>query len=272
MTNIAISALPSATAAAITDLLPIVQSGVTKKITNQLLFTNSQLTTPVLGTPTSGTLTNCTGLPIIAGTTGTLSVARGGTGVTASTGTGSVVLSNTPTLTSPILGTPTSGTLSNCTGLPVATGISGLGVNVATFLTTPSSANLRAALSDETGTGSAVFATAPTFTGMPLIPTATVAATGSADTDAAPVTTGFTLVTAADGTKGVILPTAVAGAICIIKNIDAANAVLKVYPATSDGINALTVTTGSYNMAAKTSVMLVAYDATTWYTIPLLAS
>jgi hypothetical protein len=38
-----------------------------------------------------------------------------------------------------------------------------LGTNVATFLATPSSANLRAALTDETGTGSAVFATSPTL-------------------------------------------------------------------------------------------------------------
>ena len=38
-----------------------------------------------LGTPSSGTLTNATGLPIINGTTGTLSVARGGTGVTSLT-------------------------------------------------------------------------------------------------------------------------------------------------------------------------------------------
>lgn len=35
-----------------------------------------------LGTPTSGTLTNATGLPIVGGTTGTLSVARGGLGLT----------------------------------------------------------------------------------------------------------------------------------------------------------------------------------------------
>jgi hypothetical protein len=38
-----------------------------------------------LGTPASGTLTNATGLPIVAGTTGTLSVARGGTGTTSTT-------------------------------------------------------------------------------------------------------------------------------------------------------------------------------------------
>jgi hypothetical protein len=61
--------------------------------------TSPTLVTPLLGTPTSGTLTNCTGLPIVAGTTGTLSVARGGTGVTTSTGTGDVVLSASPVLT-----------------------------------------------------------------------------------------------------------------------------------------------------------------------------
>lgn len=51
--------------------------------------------------------------------TGTLPVANGGTGVTSSTGSGSVVLSTSPTLVTPALGTPTSGTLSNCTGYPV---------------------------------------------------------------------------------------------------------------------------------------------------------
>jgi hypothetical protein len=50
-----------------------------------------------------------------SGVTGTLPVANGGTGVTTSTGTGSVVLSTSPSLTTPVLGTPTSGNLSNCT-------------------------------------------------------------------------------------------------------------------------------------------------------------
>jgi hypothetical protein len=61
------------------------------------------------------------------------------------------------------LGTPSSGTLTNCTGLPVSTGVSGLGSNVATFLATPSSSNLAAAVTDETGSGSLVFATSPTL-------------------------------------------------------------------------------------------------------------
>jgi len=72
-------------------------------------LTNPIFTTPTLGTPASGTATNITGLPIVAGTTGTLSVARGGTGVTASsTGSGGVVLSTSPTLVTPDLGSPSS--------------------------------------------------------------------------------------------------------------------------------------------------------------------
>lgn len=103
-----------------------------------------------LGTPSSGTLSSCTGLPVSTGISGF------GTGVATAlavnTGSaGAFVIFNGA------LGTPSSGTLSSCTGLPISTGVSGLGTGVATFLATPSSANLRAALTDEVGTGAAYF-------------------------------------------------------------------------------------------------------------------
>jgi hypothetical protein len=67
-----------------------------------------------------------------------------------------------PTLTTPDLGTPSALTLTNATGLPVATGISGLGSNVATFLATPSSANFASMISDEIGTGNVLLSEAAT--------------------------------------------------------------------------------------------------------------
>ena len=91
------------------------------------------------------------------------------------------------------LGTPASATLTNATGLPISTGVSGLGTGVATFLATPSSANLATAITDETGSGLLVFATSPTLTtpvissitntGTLTLPTSTDTLVGRATTD-----------------------------------------------------------------------------------------
>jgi hypothetical protein len=103
----------------ITGTLPVANggTGVTTSTGsgNTVLSTNPTLVTPILGTPQSGTLSSCTGLPLNTGVVGTLPVSNGGTGVTTSTGSGSNVLSTSPSLTTPILGTPQSGNLSNCT-------------------------------------------------------------------------------------------------------------------------------------------------------------
>lgn len=168
--------------------------------TGALVFASSPtLVTPALGTPSSVTLTNATGLPIDAGTTGTLPASRGGTGITSlgagiptwlgtptssnlagaltdETGTGAAVFATSPVLVTPNLGTPSAATLTNATGLPIdagttgtlpvargGTGITSFGTGIATWLGTPSSANLATATTDETGTGALVFATSPTL-------------------------------------------------------------------------------------------------------------
>ena len=132
--------------------------------------------------------------------------------MTDETGTGVLVFNNTPTLITPILGVPTSGTLTNCTGLPVATGISGLATGIATFLATPTSANLDAAVTDDTGTGTLVFSNTPTLvtpeigaaTGTSLTATGVIASTGTAGIGYA-TGAGGTVTQATSRTTGVTL-------------------------------------------------------------------
>lgn len=125
-----------------------------------LVFATSPvLTTPLLGTPTSGVLTNCTGLPVAGGGTGVATLADGGLVIgnaagavevvaagattdilvgggaltapvwTASTGSGSPVRATSPTLVAPTLGAAAATSLTLTTDLAVADG----GTGVSTF-------------------------------------------------------------------------------------------------------------------------------------------
>ena len=97
------------------------------------------------------------------------------------------------------------------------------------------------------------------------------AAAGSTRADATALTASFSWVTAADATKGVVLPAPTAGRVIAIKNDDTANAILKVYAPGSAQINSVAGST-AFSMAAKTACFFVAYDTTDWFSIPLVAS
>jgi hypothetical protein len=183
--------------------------------------------------------------------------------MTDETGTGLLVFATSPTLTTPILGVPTSGTLTNCTGLPIATGVSGLAANVATFLATPSSANLAAVLTDETGTGANVFANTPTLV-TPVI--------GAATGTSLAVTSAVT----SSGTAGVGYATGAGGAVTQITSrttgvtLDKTTGAITLFSAAGSG-TAATFTVTNSTVAATDVIILNQKSGTDLYDLMVTA-
>lgn len=175
--------LPNASSTILTtnDVVTVAQGG-----------TGRNTSTTAYGLLAAGTTATGAHQTLAAGATTEILVGGGTSALpvwTTATGSGAPVRATSPTLVTPALGTPSSATLTNATGLPISTGVSGLGTGVATFLATPSSANLASAVTDETGSGALVFATSPAFT-TPNLGTPSAATLTNAT--GLPLTTGVT--------------------------------------------------------------------------------
>jgi len=128
--------------------------------------------------------TSSTGAVVVAGT---LAVTSGGTGVVTSTGTGSVVLNTSPTFVTPILGTPTSGTLTNATGYTTANLVGSIVLTTQVSGTLPianGGTNATTAPTARTSLGAAASGANTDITSVALT-TGTISTTPTSDTEIA---------------------------------------------------------------------------------------
>ena len=225
---------------------------------------------------------------ITGGTSGRVLYDNAGTiGEYTITGTaGSVVLSNSPTLTTPVLGvatatsvnglsiSTTTGTLSLANGSTFATAgafSTTLTATAATSLTLPTSGTVTALGNATTGSGNIVLATSPTLTTPALsAPTFSTSATVTAGTNAqgqGALTSDYNVVTTtAANPSGVTLPAATVGRVVWVFN-RGTNPV-NLYPASGATIDALAAN-AAISIPVNAWLELKASSTTQWYSSTL---
>jgi hypothetical protein len=155
----------------LTGLLSVIRggTGITSYTIGDILYASNTTLLSKLPAVASGNalITNGVGaapsygkIGLTTHVSGTLPVGNGGTGATTLTGVIKGNGTSAFTASNVNLASEVTGTLPAANG---GTGVTSLGANIPTFLQTPSSANLAAAVTDETGSGALVFANSPTL-------------------------------------------------------------------------------------------------------------
>jgi hypothetical protein len=238
------TAIVLATGAITGDLIQVqyFSSLATTTAVNSISFGSTGLTP---STATAGAVT----------VAGTLAVANGGTGVTTSTGSGNVVLSTSPTLVTPLLGTPTSGTLTNCTGYTTA--------NLSGTITNAQLANSSVTVTAGTGMsggGAVALGSSVTLTNAGV--TSAVAGTGisvSGATGAVTITnSGVTSIVAGTG----ISVSGATGAVTVSSTASGATITGTTTSATYYVVGT-TLTSGTLSTASISNTNAVSYNANT---------